>query len=284
MLPYLQKKARRPLIIAISFLVLFSCSGGNMEEQRLTFPKIQDVSVASWEKLAKNRIFFGHQSVGFNIMDGVLDVIKENSQIELNVIETKNPADFAAPAFGHSRVGKNHDPKSKIDEFASIIRGGIGDQTDIAFFKFCFVDIESSSDIETIFSDYKNMMSNLKKDYPNTTFIHATVPLIRTLASNFKIRIKELLGMNIGFFDKRHNVARNEFNELIRNEFEGKEPIFDLAKFESTHPDGRRETFMKDGKTYYSLVADYSPDAGHLNELGRKKIAEQLLILLANLN
>jgi hypothetical protein len=160
----------------------------------------------------------------------------------------------------------------------------MGDTSDIAFFKFCFVDIETSTDIETIFSDYKNMMSDLKQDYPNTTFIHVTVPLIKTLPSNFKIRIKELLGLSIGFFDKGHNVARNNFNALIREEFEGKEPIFDLATFESTHPDGKRETFMNQGKTYYSLVSDYTPDAGHLNETGRKKVAEQLLILLAKLN
>jgi len=59
--------------------------------------------------------------------------------------------------------------------------------------------------------------------------------------------------------------------------------IFDLAKIESTFPDGRRASFTKDGKTYYSMVPDYTYDGGHLNELGRKIAAEQLLFLLANL-
>jgi hypothetical protein len=53
---------------------------------------------------------------------------------------------------------------------------------------------------------------------------------------------------------------------------------------ESTYPDGRRETCAHKGKTCYSLVPEYTYDGGHLNETGRKKAAEQLLILLAKLN
>jgi lysophospholipase L1-like esterase len=72
-------------------------------------------------------------------------------------------------------------------------------------------------------------------------------------------------------------------NELLIKEYDGKEPVFDLAKTESTLPDGTRETFTKDGKTHYSMVLEYTHDGGHLNETGHKKAAEQLLILLASL-
>jgi hypothetical protein len=51
---------------------------------------------------------------------------------------------------------------------------------------------------------------------------------------------------------------------------------------ESTFPDGTRETFSSDEKTYYALVPEYTYDDGHLNETGRKKAAEQLLLLLVN--
>ncbi len=61
-------------------------------------------------------------------------------------------------------------------------------------------------------------------------------------------------------------------------------PFFDIAKIESTFPDGTRSTFTKDGKTYYSMVPEYTHDGGHLNEMGRKKVAKQFLLLLANLN
>ena len=72
-----------------------------------------------------------------------------------------------------------------------------------------------------------------------------------------------------------NNINRNQFNEILRKEYEGKAPIFDLAKIESTYPDG---------KTSYSMVPDYTYDGGHLNETGRKKAAEQLLVLLANIS
>ncbi len=71
---------------------------------------------------------------------------------------------------------------------------------------------------------------------------------------------------------------------MLIKQYEGKEPIFDIAKIESTFPDGTRSSFTKDGKTYYSMVPEYTYDGGHLNETGRKKVAEQLLILLAQLN
>ena len=37
-------------------------------------------------------------------------------------------------------------------------------------------------------------------------------------------------------------------------------------------------------KIYYSMAPEYTTDGGHLNETGRKRVAEQLLIFLANLN
>ena len=85
-------------------------------------------------------------------------------------------------------------------------------------------------------------------------------------------------------FGYHDNIKRGQFNDMLRKQYDGKEPVFDLAKIESTLPDGRRVTFTKDGMTYYSMVPDYTYDSGHLNELGRKIAAEQLLLPLANLN
>ena len=98
-------------------------------------------------------------------------------QIKLNIVETRNPDDFNKGIFAHSRVGKNVDPKSKIDEFAKFTEQGIGENADIAFFKFCYVDVRSETDSQKVFDDYKKSMSNLTKKYPKTNFIHVTVPL-----------------------------------------------------------------------------------------------------------
>jgi len=66
--------------------------------------------------------------------------------------------------------------------------------------------------------------------------------------------------------------------------YAGKALILDIAKIESTRPDDTRRAFSLNGRTYYSMAPEYTTDGGHLNETGRKKVAEQLLISLANLN
>ena len=78
-------------------------------------------------------------------------------------------------------------------------------------------------------------------------------------------------------------IKRNEFNDMMRNEYEDREPIFDLALIESTFLDGKREMYQENDIIYYSLVPDYTNDGGHLNEKGRKLVAEQLLIFLSEL-
>ena len=50
-----------------------------------------------WQKLWEKKIYFGHQSVGFNIMTGMEDVFRENHGLKLKVMETNDPADFSEP-------------------------------------------------------------------------------------------------------------------------------------------------------------------------------------------
>jgi hypothetical protein len=159
---------------------------------------------------------------------------------------------------------------------------GIGGSADVAFFKFCFVDIGADTDVNKVFDHYKNTMSRLKTKYPGTTFVHVTVPLGTTIES-WKTRIKVLMGKT-EIWEYDANIRKNEFNNLLRGNYAGREPVFDLAGFESTYPDGKRSTFTKNGTSYYDLAPEYTYDDGHLNEKGRKWVAEQLLMFLADLN
>lgn len=102
---------------------------------------------------------------------------------------------------------------------------------------------------------------------------------LRASVHNWKTRIKDFLGKEIWAFEQ--NIARNQYNDLIREEYTGKEPIFDLAVIESTYPDGKRSTFFKSGKIFYSMVPGYTYDQGHLNETGRRVAAQELLVFLA---
>ena len=283
------KKLSSAIILFIISILIFSCSGGGMSEEIIKFPSIKDIQDAKWENLAQKKIYFGHQSVGFNIIEGIEDLMKENPQIKLNIVKTNDPSDFAVDLFAHSGVGKNGYPESKIDEFAKFINEGIGNKADIVFFKFCYVDVRTDSDVEDVFSYYKNTMTKLINAYPDTKFVIFTVPLtteptvIQSLFNNAKKAIKKIMRKPV-WGPPPGNQQRSQLNEMLRQEYNGKAPIFDIAMIESTYPDGTYCSFDVDGKTYYSLVPEYTDDGGHLNEIGRKRAAEQLIVLLADLS
>jgi hypothetical protein len=241
---------------------------------------IKNVPEAGWKNLAGKKIYFGHMSVGNNMLEGVQDLAKEYPFIRLNIVETKNPSSFDRPIFAHSPIGKNQDPKSKINDFVHLMDSGIGSRAEIAFFKLCYIDILAATDVDEVFKQYKNAMETLKKKYPKVTFVHVTSPL-RVVQTGVLVPIKKVIGRPVGGY--ADNIKRSRFNELLRQEYKGKEPIFDLAAIEATYPDGRRATFDSDGKTYESLVADYTNDGGHLNEYGRKIVAAHFLAFLATL-
>lgn len=251
-----------------------------MDQKADTLPRIKDVSPELWKKLSQKKIYFGHQSVGFNIIDGIKDVMKEHPEIKLNIVESADASDLKVGTFEHSRVGKNVDPRSKVEEFTRFVEQGIGKNADFSALKFCYVDVRADTKVKNVLKDYESFMEKVEKEFPKMTIVHFTVPLTRT-KTTWKTIVKKIIGRKTWEYDD--NIKRNEYNEMLLKEYEGKEPVFDLAKIESTYPDGRRATFTKDGKTYYSLVPEYTSDGGHLNELGRKIVAEQLLIFLANL-
>jgi len=270
-------------LLTVSFISLFfiSCNGGKMEEPKISHRAIKDISAAEWKKFSQKMIYFGHKSVGLNIIDGIKDLTIENHKLNINIIETADPVDFKEGAFFHSRIGKNVDPRSKISEFNHVIENGIGLKADIAFFKFCYVDINENTNVKDVFNEYKDTMETLRKKYPNVSFVHVTVPLCTT-TTTWKTWIKKLIGKQY-IWEYEDNIKRNIFNALLIKEYEDQVSIFDLAKSESTLPDGSRATFKRNGKTYYSLASVYTDDGGHLNSMGRKRVAEDLLLYLLNL-
>jgi hypothetical protein len=81
------------------------CNDVETEEQTVNLPKIKDVTASSWEGLSKKRMYFGHHSVGYNIVDGLKGVIKDNPQIKLDVLEAYDPDEFGTGLLAHSKIG-----------------------------------------------------------------------------------------------------------------------------------------------------------------------------------
>jgi len=271
--------------VGVVLLFFGVCQASNVEGK---MGPLDQISQQQWDKLSQKKIFFGHQSVGNNIIDGINKIELKKPYIHLNIVRTKNKSDFNKPVFAHFAIGKNDYPLTKIKDFIQIMDNVLGNKVDICFMKFCFVDITSATDIENVFEKYQKNIRNLKAHFPKMIVVHFTVPLLKKEKVGVVLKTKNFFRGLIGkkkdsFFSSSHNVVRNEYNRLLVNHYDGKEPIFDLARLESTDPSGQRETFSSDGKDYCALVPAYTEDGGHLNEQGRKYIAEQLLIFLANL-
>ena len=238
--------------------------------------KLSDRQISS---LATKKIFFGHQSVGADVVQGIRDLMAEDPSLKLNIVASASPESIHAPAFVESPIGENRKPQSKNQAFAAILAKGMGAQGGVAMYKYCYVDIDLSTDVKRLFDDYRNQVSALKSQYPRLTIVHITVPLT-TVDMDMKSWVKILLGR-----PTIRDVAakRNEFNQLLRQTYVGTDPIFDLAEIESTLPDGARSYFTRGTQQIYTLTPEYTTDGGHLNAVGRRAAATALLQILADL-
>jgi lysophospholipase L1-like esterase len=70
---------------------------------------------------------------------------------------------------------------------------------------------------------------------------------------------------------------------LLRDAYSKTEPFFDLALIESVNPDGFRCYVAKGTEKVNVMASEYTEDGGHLNSRGGRKVAEQLLIILAQI-
>jgi hypothetical protein len=270
---------RKILYIFIGFILLGGCKEKTVVkpiqiDKELSI--IQDVGINA---LRSKRIFFGHASVGYNIINGMEDIRAANKRFaEINIRELKDSDEVGAPGIYHSVNGKNGFPKTKIDGFKNLLKQReLGNKLDIAFFKFCYVDFDKNSNVVEILDYYSKNIDEIKMEFPKLKIVHVTTPLC-VHAWGFKGFIKNLI------YDDIPNMKRNEFNRLLTARYEGKDPIYDLAKFESTLPDGSRVTFKSKGHLYFSLAKQYSTDGGHLNELGKYYAAKELLYTLSELS
>ncbi len=84
-----------------------------MEGQQTHFDSIKDVPDAVWQKLSTKKIYFAHQSVGFNIMEGIQDVMVEHPEIKLNIVETADQSDFKAGLDSPFQGGQKRRPGIK---------------------------------------------------------------------------------------------------------------------------------------------------------------------------
>jgi hypothetical protein len=235
---------------------------------------------AGLDTVARQRIFFAHQSVGANILDGLRDLLREAGRDVAIAEWGQSPSPNAGTPGGvlwHAKVGRNEEPSSKCEDFRRLLDEELAGQVDIALLKFCYIDINQRTDVARLFDQYRQTLQDLSRRHPSVTFVPVTAPL-RHAAGGLGIWLREQLGRPNR--SKRDNLARHAFNVRLRGRYAGT-PVFDLAAAEATRPDGRRETFTYDSTTAEGLVGRYTDDGGHLNTAGRRAVAADFVRALA---
>jgi hypothetical protein len=271
-------KIRDGIVLVMGLFLLNSCQEKGVEILRKSYSKVDEISQDRWDALSKRKIFFGHKSVGANIIEGLKEVMAQRPNIKLNIRETTDPADFNGPVFAHSPIGRNKEPLTKLGGFREILEAGVGRAADIALFKFCFVDIDHETDIGSLFDRSVELVDELRKRFPDLKIVPFTVPLL-SKPVGIKTRLEKILG-RLPWYEE-DNVKRNMFNDKLRAHF--KDTLFDLAAIESRIDDTRKATFRTKGRAYDLLYRAYTDDGGHLNSIGRQVVAIELLRTLADL-
>jgi hypothetical protein len=239
---------------------------------------LDDISDKAIESFSRKTIFFGHASVGQNIVQGMKDIAERDPRFKkIRIVEVDETTDMKEPGFYHAVNGKNGYPKTKCIAFINLLlKNRVGDQLDVGMFKFCYVDIERDSNVQEIFDYYVTTIRDLKKVFPKLKIVHVTVPLY-VHPSGVKGFVRNLLRADMA------NIKRNRFNELLKSKFSGTDPIYDLARAEYETGPGETARFTHDGKVYHSLAEAYTDDGGHLNETGRFLAAKALIRTLSGI-
>lgn len=243
------------------------------------------ISAAEWQSLSRMKILFGHQSVGYNILEGVEKIAASDSNAQFKIVHLKDPKDIQGPSLWDFEAGQNMAPESKIADFWKHLEDGGGERADVAMLKFCYVDVSDATDIPKLFDDYTGMVNQAKSKYPKLKIAHITMPLV-SRQTGFQYWLKNIAKRVLGrpVRNLELNLKRNEFNELLRRKYGQIDPIFDLEKIESTGPNGERIVEISNGKSFNSLYPDYTEDGGHLNEKGQLVVAGEFLRFLTALS
>lgn len=240
---------------------------------KVTEPGADDLTA-----FAATKVFFGHQSVGANVISGVGPTFEAATRPGPTVVETRDSPPSDSGALLHAYIGVNGDPFGKFTDFARVLNGPLGNHVDVAILKLCYVDIVASTDVDAVFSTYSTMMDELEKKHPSVRFVYTTVPL--STDRDWKAIVKSWIGRDdqMGPAD---NVARQRYNELIRERYGRSGRLFDIAAVEATILDIPMQRSV-DGRKYYVLNGALASDPGHLNELGARVAAAEFIRVVAD--
>jgi hypothetical protein len=265
----------------ICFLIIILMIGGcekNMVHTELDLKaKLEAISDEDLAVLAEKKIFFGHKSVGENIMEGIMLIQKDNPRFsKIKVIGLREARDIPNPGIYHGMIGKNGFADTKFSAFKNFLNDNrFKGKFDIAAMKLCYIDIMEQNDETDIFNQYQKCISEVQNSNPSLELVHITTPLT-VHSMGIRSWIKTIIKGD------KSNYKRSRYNGMLKSYYKDNGFIYDLAFVESTYPNGNRESFTYGGEEAYSLIHEYTSDGGHLNDLGKKIAALEFVRLLIN--
>jgi hypothetical protein len=120
----------RSLLYLLLFVFLIACGRADVDHVGVATDRARETGDSSviddltsdLRVVAKTQIYFGHQSVGSNMLDGFRQIADEKRVDAIQIVDLGREHAASDAFFAHSSVGKNGDPRSKVDEFAEKIR------------------------------------------------------------------------------------------------------------------------------------------------------------------
>jgi hypothetical protein len=209
-------------------------------------------------------VFFNHQSVGRNILQG-LSALASQDQIRYScaIISTPSATWYDTNnGVGDFTIGSNLYPDTKVDGLYNyIVTRGYGNHVKVAMMKFCYADFQpwSTWTGQQVWNYYRPMMESLEAAYPHVTFVWWTCAL-HTSSGNHE---------------------HEEFNSRVRQYCNANNKIlFDLAAIECHDPNG---SLVLDASGHPALYSGYTTDGGHLNATGGQRVAKAWWWLMAQI-
>ncbi len=220
-----------------------------------------DALVAELRAVAAKKVWFGHHSVGSDMLEGV-QALARDAGVPVTI--------------GEGPVGENGHPLDKIKDFEREAIEGAGKDADVVAMKLCYADFTSSTDVSTIMEAYVKSVERIRAARPGVRVLHLTPPLT-TRQNDVKSRALRVLGRPV--WGDEANLRRLEYGEALAARFPD-EPVLDLARLESTTKDGGREMHLVGGpavpggrgRLVPMLWPGWSRDEGHLNDDGKRVV------------
>lgn len=203
-------------------------------------------------------VYFGHNSVGGNVMEGLAAVLGAQPGPRPALVTSSSPGDVHAGAFAHSYLGGNGRPLEKIATFRTLMTGDLGASADVAFMKLCYVDVvgeawDDAAAVDALLAAYRDMVAAVQAAHPDLKLLHVTVPLSPS--------------------NEIDNRRRERISQRLRDAYGA--DVFDLASIEAGggHFSGSYGLYLNP-----AWAADAS---GHLDAEGSRAVALELVAFLA---